>query len=353
MLDLVSISEFLAPEGGLLLDVRSPTEFAQAHIPGAVNFPLFTDEERARVGTLYKQKGPETALLLGLEIVGPKMADFVRQANLLNPHRKSLRMYCFRGGQRSQSLSWLLAQAGHPVKLLPGGYKAYRRAVLESFQEPQEILVLSGCTGSGKTRLLHALERRGQQILDLEGQASHRGSAFGGYEQPASLTTEMFQNLLHRSWSRLDRRQAVWIEDEGRTLGKLQVPDDIWNQMRRSPVVFLDIPQQHRVKLLVQEYGAYERHFLRSSINRIARRLGGVTHQQCLEALEEGNYSEVVRHCLDYYDKAYLHCVRKRDQEPFWSLTLEGIDTEQNAEALLEFVARVKKLAVSTPSRSL
>lgn len=347
------IKDFLAPDGALLLDVRSPTEFAQGHIPGAVNFPLFTDEERAKVGTLYKQKGPEPALILGLEIVGPKMADFVRQASHLNPDRQEMRMYCFRGGQRSQSLSWLLGQAGFSITLLRGGYKAYRRAVLESFQEPQEIVVLSGCTGAGKTRLLQALERRGQQILDLEGQASHRGSAFGGYEQPASLTTEMYQNLLHLAWSRLDRRKPVWIEDEGRTLGKLQVPDDIWTQMRRAPVVFLDIAQEHRVELLVQEYGDYGRDLLRASIDRIARRLGGVTHQRCLVALEEGNYREVVRHCLDYYDKAYLHCVRKRNQEPFWSLSLPGIDTEHNAEALLEFVASVEELAASAPSRRL
>jgi len=334
---MISLREFLNAPESLILDVRSPSEYAKGHIPGAVNFPLFSDEERARVGTVYKQRGAEEAVLLGLEFVGPKMAEFVRQAGRLNPEKKPMRMYCFRGGQRSQSLAWLLEKGGFEITLLKGGYKGYRREVLRSFSEPQRVVVLSGCTGAGKTRLLQALSTRGEQIVDLEALAGHRGSAFGGYHQPPTLTTEMFHNLLHQQWAGLNRRQTTWFEDEGRTLGKLLVPDEIWTQMRSAPVIFLDIPQAERVKLLVQEYAHYDDSLLRDSLNRIAKRLGGLTHRECLEGLEEKRYDLVARRCLDYYDKAYRHSLERRQPNPYWELPLEGTDAEANARELLRF----------------
>ena len=184
MAQLVGAKTFLDHTSPLLLDVRSPGEYESGHIAGAVNFPLFTDQERAAVGTLYKEKGPDQAILLGLEFVGPKMAEFVREAHRINPRKKPMRMYCFRGGQRSHSMAWLLEGSGFPVTLLKGGYKAYRREAIRSFREPQKVMVLSGCTGCGKTRILQALKERGRQILDLEELSLHKGSAFGGYHQP-------------------------------------------------------------------------------------------------------------------------------------------------------------------------
>jgi tRNA 2-selenouridine synthase len=330
-----NVQQFLENSDRVIFDVRSPGEFAKAHIPGAYNLPLFSDEERAAVGTTYKQVGADEALLQGLDFVGPKMSDLIRQARRLSPRHSQVRMYCFRGGQRSHSLAWLLEKAGFEVKLLIGGYKAYRRQVLESFFEPQEFLVLSGCTGAGKTRLLHALGERGEQVIDLEGLAKHRGSAFGGYHQPADLSVEMFQNQLHQEWARFDRSRRVWVEDECRMLGRLIVPDGFWEQMRAAPVIFLDIEQKHRVRLLVEEYGDYGKDLLEGSVNRIARRLGGLRHQQCLEALEENRYGEVVEHCLNYYDEAYLHSLNKRKPEPLFKLALDGVDTEENVEKLL------------------
>lgn len=329
--------QFLDAPTELTLDVRSPSEYAQGHIPGAISFPLFSDEERAKVGTVYKREGPEQAMLVGLEFVGPKMAGFIRQANQLNPTKQPLRMYCFRGGQRSQSLAWLLEKGDFDVTLLEGGYKAYRREVIRAFSEPQEIMVLSGCTGAGKTRILHALRERGHQIIDLEALALHKGSAFGGYHQPSELTTEMFHNRIYQEWTLLDRSRTAWFEDEGRTLGRLLVPDEVWTQMRAAPVIFLDVPQEERVKLLVEEYAGYDDSLLRDSVNRIAKRLGGLVHQQCLEALDEKRYGEVAKLTLDYYDKAYRHCVTRRRPEPYWELSLPGVDTGHNVEALLTF----------------
>jgi tRNA 2-selenouridine synthase len=345
----VSAAEFLAIPDSIMLDARSPSEHQKGHIPGAVSFPLFSDEERARVGTVYKQEGPEPAMELGLEIVGPKLADFIRKAKSLNPGKAPLRMYCFRGGQRSQSLAWLLEKGGFQLTLLEDGYKSYRREIQRSFQERQNIMIISGCTGSGKTRLLHALRERGEQIVDLEDLASHKGSAFGGYHQPPELTTETFHNLIHEVWSKLDRDRTVWIEDEGRTLGRLLIPEDVWVQMRAAPVIFLDIPQEERVKLLVEEYADYDDKLLRNSIDRIAKRLGGLDHKMCLEALVDGRYADVAKRTLDYYDQAYRHCLSKREPKPLWELPLPGIETTPNVEALLRFYREnaQKKLSVA------
>jgi len=345
MAESLSASRFLDTEDLVCLDVRSPGEFADGHIPGAHNLPLFSDSERAEVGTVYKQVGADEALLLGLEFVGPKMAELIRQARRLSPYSQKVRMYCFRGGQRSQSVAWLLEKAGFEVELLQGGYKAYRRYVLDSFAEPQEFMVLSGCTGSGKTRVLHLLAEKGHQVIDLEGLAHHRGSAFGGYHQPDTLTVEMFQNNLHSRWGNLDRNRPVWVEDECRTLGRMIIPDDFWSQMRAGPVVYLDVPLERRVQFLVEEYGHYDQELLCSSVDRIKKRLGGLRHQKCRQALQDRDYAEVVRICLNYYDEAYLYSLHKRAPEPLWTLPTDTADPQQNAESLIEFFkeARVEE----------
>lgn len=347
MQDTLNIADFLELDG-LLLDVRSPGEFRSGHIPGATSFPLFSDEERAAVGTCYRQQGPHEALVLGLKYVGPKMAGFLTTADQLNPHRQTIRMHCFRGGQRSQSMAWLLRKAGHPVVVLDGGYKAYRRHLLASFEEPQEIVVLSGCTGSGKTAILHRLAEMGEQVVDLEGLASHRGSAFGGYHQPADLTSEMFENRLFEAWRDLDRSRAVWLEDESRSLGKVFIPHPFWLQMRAAPVVFLDVPQQARVRYLVGEYGNYDRELLSGSVDRIAKRLGPQSHAACKEALDEGNYEEVVRITLEYYDKAYRYSLNKRQPELLYRLSVEDISPTDGAERLLELWRDPQKYRVNT-----
>lgn len=333
----LAAEDFLFDPDCFYLDVRSPGEYQRAHIPGAANLPLFTDEERAEVGTTYKQTGSKEALLLGLEFVGPKLADFLRKMESLNPQKKIVRMYCFRGGQRSQSMAWLMEKGGFQVELLQGGYKMYRRFVQKSFSQQQEFLVLSGCTGSGKTRMLHALRENGEQVIDLEGLAHHRGSAFGGYHQPPELTTEMFVNNLHVEWSKLQRNRRVWVEDEGRTLGKCFIPDDFWPQMRAAPVVFLDIAQPERVKHLVAEYGSYAHELLLDSVNRIKKRLGPQVHSLCLDALAQKDYALVAKHCLDYYDRAYLYCLEKRQAAPIFELVLDRVEAEAHVERVVEF----------------
>jgi tRNA 2-selenouridine synthase len=177
MVKQLSVEEFLEKAQSLpIVDVRSPGEYDHAHIPGAVSIPLFDNDERALVGTKYKNAGKDSAVLLGLDLVGPKLAGFVKQSKKLNPQHKEVLVHCWRGGMRSGSFAWLLDTAGLTASTLVGGYKAYRNAVLSAFAEPRNLIILGGKTGSGKTDILKELARQGEQIIDLEGLAHHKGS---------------------------------------------------------------------------------------------------------------------------------------------------------------------------------
>ena len=197
-------------EGALLLDARSPGEYAEAHIPGAQSFPLFDDAQRAEVGTLYKQVGREAAIERGLELIGPRMATFVREARALfdaAPHRRPIHLYCWRGGMRSGSLS------GLPVVLLEGGYKAYKQTLPDFMGRAWPLVRVGGYTGSAKTAVLEELKQAGEQVVDLEGLACHFGSAFGNLRRHAQPSSEHFRNLLAETLTQLDPDRRIWVEN--------------------------------------------------------------------------------------------------------------------------------------------
>jgi len=295
-----------------VVDVRSPGEFAQGHLPGAVNIPLFSDEERAQVGTTYQQVSQEEALLLGLELVGPKMADFVRQAKALAPDKEIL-VHCWRGGMRSGSFGWLLETAGMKVSTLMGGYKAFRNEVLAGFRIPQQIIILGGKTGSGKTEILHQLRELGEQVIDLEGLAHHKGSSYGAIGQLPQPSTEHFENRIYAQWRQLDPTRRVWVEDESRTVGRCLIPDVVWNQMQNAPLVLVDMDKATRIERLVREYACFDINLLYEATNRIQKRLGGQHHKAAIAALDQKDFATVADLTLTYYDKAYQHGVGKRN----------------------------------------
>ena len=295
-----------------VVDVRSPGEFAQGHLPGAVNIPLFSDEERAQVGTTYQQVSQEEALLLGLELVGPKMADFVRQAKALAPDKEIL-VHCWRGGMRSGSFGWLLETAGMKVSTLVGGYKAFRNEVLAGFRIPQQIIILGGKTGSGKTEILHQLRELGEQVIDLEGLAHHKGSSYGAIGQLPQPSTEHFENRIYAQWRQLDPTRRVWVEDESRTVGRCLIPDVVWNQMQNAPLVLVDMDKATRIERLVREYACFDINLLYEATNRIQKRLGGQHHKAAIAALDQKDFATVADLTLTYYDKAYQHGVGKRN----------------------------------------
>lgn len=294
-----------------IVDVRSPGEFSRGHIPGACSLPLFSNEERERVGICYKNEGHDAAVMLGLEIVGPKMRPLGERLIELADGANPL-LHCWRGGMRSQSVGWLAEQVGLEPEVLTGGYKSYRRLAHADFERHRPIIVLSGMTGAGKTTMLKALQAAGEQVVDLEALANHRGSSFGGLGLPDQPTCEQFENELFEQLRRVDRDRPVWLEDESPSIGKVRVPDTLWSMMRRSPAIVLDVSREQRSRNLVEEYGALDRDGLQEATSRLERRLGGQRVKELLSYLDDDDLYKFAFELLAYYDKTYLHAATKK-----------------------------------------
>ena len=331
----VSIEHFLRPQLPLI-DVRSPSEYAQGHIPGAVNLPLFSDEERAIVGTLYKQNGREAAMLEGLRIVGPKLADLVEQAKLIAP-QGNVGVHCWRGGERSASVAWLLEKTAYlNVITLRKGYKAFRQHVLDSFEEKWNLRILGGYTGTGKTELLGKLRGLGEQTLDLEGLADHKGSAYGGIGAGKQPSNEQFENLIWDRLHQFDPKRSIWVEDEGQLVGFAKIPDLFYAQMRSSPVDFIQMPMEQRAARLVKEYGVLPKADLASATTRIQKRLGPQHAQDALAALASDDLHRVAMITLTYYDKTYARGLAERDPEKVHILNSENRSVDELARKLAD-----------------
>lgn len=324
----------LISEKPILLDVRSPSEYQQGHIPGAISFPLFSDQERHEVGLAYKTKGSHEAVKTGLAFVAPKMLEMVKQAETLAPDRK-LHLYCWRGGMRSSSVAWLLRTAGFEVTCIPGGYKTWRNFALRLFEKPLALVCLGGYTGVGKTPMLHTLEAKGEQILDLESIANHRGSAFGTMgEQP---TTEQFENLVAASILRLDPQKTTWIEDESRRIGKVFVPHSLLAQMNRAPHVSITKTTEERIKEVCQLYGAESKEGLIASFKKIEKRMGGQFCKAAIGHVASGDLESAARLALNYYDKSYLHSLTVRKVQPVFSIQTTNSGTTETADSLIRW----------------
>ena len=336
MAELVQIEQFLALSASIpVIDVRAPAEFEQGHIPGAFNIPLFDDQERKEVGTAYKQINKEAAMYLGLGFAGKKLVDLAKQGEKKAGRNKSLLVHCWRGGMRSKSMVWLFETLGLTCYLLEGGYKSYRRYLHERLERPLNLNVVGGRTGSGKTGILHQLKKQGEQVVDLEGLARHKGSAFGALGEEEQPTTEQFENDLFQCISRLDPEAFIWIEDESRNIGKCVIPGGLYDQMRRSKIIFLDIPREKRAMHLVTDYASYEAEALKSCIYKIERKLGGDRSREALDSIDQGDFYKTAMITLHYYDKAYMHSLEK-NHERYVSLPSEVVDPTINAALLLK-----------------
>jgi len=331
----LSAAEFLKQAGSIpVIDVRTPNEYATGHIPGAFNVPLFSNEERALVGTSYKHSGKETAVELGLKLVGPKLLDFVKQARVIS-RRKPLLVHCWRGGMRSASMAWLFNTAGIEARTLTGGYKAYRHYIRNEFNRETPLFILSGYTGSGKTDILRSLARQGEQILDLEGLAHHKGSAFGAIGQGEQPTNEQFENNLAREWQKLDHSKRIWIEDESRAIGRNVIPETLFLKMRAATVMRIDIPRNIRVERLVREYAHIDDAGLEDALLKLKNKWStGI--KTLLEALNAGDYHKVAEISLAYYDKAYIKGLSNRDPKTIMNFPVEMDNPDQTACMLIE-----------------
>jgi tRNA 2-selenouridine synthase len=356
----LNITEFLqlAPTQ-LVLDVRSPGEYAHAHLPGAHSLPLFTDTERAITGTAYKQQSRETAIKIGLDFFGPKMRPMVEETERLLaamvkkqrgsvalavvPEPPKVLVHCWRGGMRSAGVAWLLDLYGFRVYTLEGGYKAYRNWVLQQFDRPYNFRIIGGYTGSGKTPLLHALARTGHATIDLEALANHKGSALGGINQPAQPSQELFENQLAMALfaaTASDPDTMIFLEDESQRIGNMQLPMPLWRTMQRSPVYFLDIPFAERLTYLTGEYGRLPKEKLVNAIIRIQKRLGGLETKTAIAHLVEDNHRESFRVLLKYYDKWYAKGLYGRDNADALIHKIDAghVDAAQNLNLLTQLI---------------
>ncbi len=333
-----------------VLDVRTPAEYLHGHIPGAVNLPLFSNEERSVVGTLYKQKGRERALLEGLDLVGPRMRSIVEQAlriqhecsdpgissSPLVPLETPLLVHCWRGGMRSGSIAWLLRLYGFRIRTLEGGYKRFRNHILETFEKPRSYVILGGKTGSGKTKIIAALRAAGEQVVDLEKLANHQGSAFGHLGKGTQPTEEHFQNRLGFQLDNLDDRRRIWLEDESRTIGRIALPLPLWNSMEKAPLFTIRVPHASRVRSLVEEYGSFPVPLLLEQVRKLQKRLGGVRTKAVMEALERNDLEAACETLLLYYDRAYQYGIDQREDSRVRTIETDETSPEHLAQMLIE-----------------
>ncbi len=333
----VSLQQFLQlGKTHPVFDVRSPGEYAIAHMPNALSLPLFTDEERKVVGTAYKQQSREKAIKIGLDYFGVKMRPLVEEVEKLckkftanknidiggtEPiieNENCVLVHCWRGGMRSAGVAWLLDLYGFKVYSLSGGYKTYREWVRLQFEQAYPLVVVGGNTGSGKTLVLHQLLRLGHPVIDLENLANHKGSAFGSLGEATQPKQEMFENLLAEKLVEIQLlnpglKRQIYIEDESQRIGALNIPPNFWIQMRESPIRFLEIPFEERLNLLTEAYGQFDTTDLIDSTLRIQKRLGPQETKKAIEYLELNNHKACFSILLKYYDKYYEMGLNKRN----------------------------------------
>lgn len=324
---------FLSLGAGVpIVDVRSEGEFAAGHIPGAIPMPLFNNAERAEVGTLYKQQGQRVAILKGLQFAGARMSEMAARALELAPGGK-IAVHCWRGGMRSGSVAWLFERVGLDVSVLTGGYKAFRRHCRAAFAAPRKLIVIGGKTGSQKTRILLELAAKGAQVIDLEGLANHRGSAFGYAPSAWQPTQEQFENEIGIRLMQMPADKPLLVEDESRLIGRMHIPQPFWLQMRSCQVYVLDWSLEDRVSFLCQEYQA-PADTIRDNLNAIRKRLGPERHKHALEALDGGDRAEICRIILDYYDRAYGYGLSQREPQ-----TISHLPGETAVEEILRKIS--------------
>ncbi|PKO99910.1 MAG: tRNA 2-selenouridine(34) synthase MnmH [Bacteroidetes bacterium HGW-Bacteroidetes-9] len=325
-----------------VIDVRSPGEYAMGHIPGAVNLPLFNDQERAEVGTRYKRAGRDAAFLIGLDFVGVKMSGFVKKLqSICQGKPNEVVVHCWRGGMRSGSMAWLFSSAGYKVHLLEGGYKAYRAYIRAESGIGAPMIVLGGMTGSGKTGILNELKKMGQQVIDLEGLAHNKGSVFGYLGQIEQPTNEQFENNLYDEWVKLDHSKPVWLEDESRSVGAVGIPGPFFDRMKQQSMILIQVPHEIRVERLIVEYAGFDKKMLIDALTKIAQPIGGLAYKEAVVAIEEDRFAPAISLVLGYYDKTYLKALKKFSNRSVFEIETNTGDVCQNAKLVLPVADKI------------
>ena len=331
---------------GLLIDVRSPSEYYKGHMPNSINIPLFDNYERSIIGTIYKNQGREKAVIEGLRFLEKKIELLLDNlfmnidSNKFNHEKKnnelSIRIYCSRGGMRSQSIAWLLEKYKFNPITLKGGYKTYRRWILDSFSKKWKIVVIGGKTGTGKTRLLSLLEKHKYQTIDLEGFACHRGSTFGGLGMKEQPSNEQFENKIAEKLYSFKTINNIFVEAESANIGKCKIPHEFFIQMKKSRRIEILRSESNRLDELIDTYSVFKKEELKNSVQRIKKRLGPQRTKLALESIDKEKWDLVCRSVLDYYDRCYEYEKVGKNNITLLDLTDKNYD-----EKILELINNI------------
>lgn len=344
MLKEIKIEDALVLPNVLFIDVRSPLEYQEATIPGALNIPLLNDEERRIVGTVYKQKSPAEAKQIGMDFVAPKLPQITREFSDLAVNH-NLVVLCWRGGMRSLTVSLVLQFMGLPVYRLSGGYKAYRQYINEFFQQnklPQQAIVLQGLTGVGKTEILERLEEDGIPVVNLEELACNRGSVFGWVGQEAPPSQKMFESLLAEKILSFKDAKYFFVECESKRVGKIFLPTILMEEMERGKHVLLYDTVKNRVQRLVRDYTSnLEPEELIPSIRLLTPRLGKEKVQKLEELLVKQDFKEVAKLLLiEYYDPLYNY---PAEPDSSYDLSVNTAELDDAVNMLKDYYYLVSK----------
>jgi tRNA 2-selenouridine synthase len=268
------------------------------------------------------------------------MKSFAEEAKKLAA-QGTLNVYCWRGGMRSEKMAWLFELVGVKTNVLQSGYKAYRKFLHASFLKLKHLIVVQGPTGSGKTEILHALREAGEQVIDLEGLANHKGSAFGGLGEENQPSTQQFQNDILAAMLAYDLDKPIWIESESLTIGRVYLPEELWERMNEATVMALDVPRAYRIAHIVEQYGTFSAEELSAKIRQLQQNMGSASMKSAIELVEQGKLHEAVDILLNYYDKYYAHSASKYKVNKPISISLPSVEPGENARILINKVLEI------------
>ncbi len=318
---------------GLLIDVRSPDEYYKGHMPNSINIPIFNNEERSIIGKKYKNFGRQIAVREGFKLIENKIEKLIKEfilikkefnySNINNSSDKNIKIYCARGGMRSQSMFWILEKFNYPCVTLNGGYKTYRNWVLNSFKDKQKIMVIGGKTGTRKTKILNKLKSLDYQILDFESLANHRGSSFGGLGMKEQPTNEQYENLIAENLSLHNKNKFIFVEAESPNIGKNRIPHELYNQMKNSQRIEILREEKIRIKELINTYSKYQKNDLKKSVLKISKRLGPQRTKTAIDSIDNEDWENVCKSVLDYYDRCYEHELKAKQDVKILDMKLK------------------------------
>ncbi len=348
MINRINIQKALSIKDAVMIDVRSPKEFEEDTIPDAINIPILSDEERERVGYLYKQVGREKAKELGLQYASYKLVDFYKEIKSIIYNKKVPVLFCYRGGMRSSSVATIMDIMGLYVHVLEGGYKSYRSYVMDNlpcFAEKFNFIVLHGYTGVGKTKLLDALINKNMQVIDIEGLAKNSGSVFGSLAYRSNSNSQKaFESLLLRAYQSFES-SIVFTESESKRVGRVILPDFMFNDMVNGYHVLIKTSMKNRINNIMEDYIDVDipdrNNRIIEAISKLRKRLGNDKVNELIGEVNAGDYYSAIETLMvDYYDPLYEYSIKKVEQ---YDLIIEYEDKNLAVNELIKFADKCSK----------